>query len=73
MKLSELEEQVMVLVAAGPMDIDNLLSRFPRAQWSHVIVAVDALSRRSVVSLHKASGRSYMVARGSQVSSHEAR
>lgn len=71
MKLSEVEKQVLVSVGSGPIDIDTLLSRFPRAQWNHVIVAVDALSRRRAVSLHKASGRSYTVTRGSRVPLHE--
>ncbi len=52
------EEVLIDMLGAGPLELEELLARFPKADQNRAIVAIDGLSRQGLllVRLHRRPG-----------------
>ncbi len=58
------EECLIEILGAGPLEFEELLARFPKADRNRVILAIDGLSRRGVVFVQPLHRHSYRIGIG---------
>lgn len=58
------EECLIEMLGAGPLEFEDLLARFPKADRNRVILAIDRLSRQGFVLVQPLPGHSYRIGIG---------